>query len=259
MPYSWSTVLQHNAKVRESIRRQCEISDARLSRIRLSSGTRIVRYPEFKGAFDYVNNLYPYAHVKGALIYYATPNSLKDCGYNGAGGFYDTRQRIVVITDCIEVDDPAPFSVHAEYTLDEVLCHELIHYSANCKNPPSNRHVEEELAYGKSIDYLLSKGRTVDFVIEKNMMPYLTTCVDKVALMRQFLHKYYTWNTFAEMCPDEQEEFFTKHNEELATLWLSAAKEIGQKMVQAYSKLVKPVEVVPKKHTQNFLVIDDDI
>lgn len=180
---NWSTYLNNSVQQRHRLQAVSALNAEKIKFLKENPLTKRISYQELSPPFDYVHNLYPEANVKQAFVYHAKSHSLLEAGYGGVGGFYDIESRIIFVTDFIYVDS----DVKAEFTIDEVVCHELIHYAANYKMRCSSRKVEEEIAYGKSINYLRSKGRTDDFIIEKNMLPYLLSIVNREEIYREVL------------------------------------------------------------------------
>jgi hypothetical protein len=256
----WTDAIRYDTKLRRDAKKRAELSASALTRIRESKSTKRIMYPEMKEAYDYVNALYPEAGVKNVVALHATKHLLDDVGYRGVGGFYDTRTRVIVISDSVSPTETDEFESSAEYTLDEVLCHELIHYGANADKPLSGRNLEEEIAYGKSVGYLRSKGRSDSFIIEKNMMPYLLSIVDRQVVLQRVLSKEeMTLDAFSRLGGEQQEYMLDKLRTKLGKEMLEVAKEIGHRMIALYS----PTEIPAQKVTHQFmgkrnLILDDD-
>lgn len=254
--YGWADFIRENQQARSAVRKSFTATAERLSRIKAYEHTKRIKYPdpEYKAAFDYVHDLYPFAGVKQAFIYHTTKHFLQEVGYGGVGGFYDTNAKVVVITDWLGDGEYNEFKVQAEFTTDEVLCHELIHYCANYRLATSSRNVEEEIAYGKSIGYLRQKGRTDDFIIEKNMMPYLMSTIDKAAVYRRVLVKHFDENMLASASIDTINKLLEPLQGEIFRESKAEARKLGERMLVAYAG----VEVEAKVSTGRRLIIDDD-
>ena len=145
--------------------------------------------------------------------------------------------------------------IKAEFTIDEVLCHELIHFGANYRLPTSSRSVEEEIAYGKSIGYLRQRGRTDDFIIEKNMLPYLVGQVDMAEVYRLVLIRHYPEAELAKAAIETLDLLLSQHDKEIRKMQLLKAKEIGRKMIDAYGG----GEIIEKPMTRKHLILEDDV
>ena len=254
---SWDDFIRDQESLRSTIRKQHKLSHERLEKIRRSSFTRRINYPEHKEAFDYVHDLYPFVNIKQANVYHTSKAVLFDVGYVGMGGFYDISHRVVVITDQYPSAHIGENEIVAEFSTDEVLCHELIHYCANFKNAASSREVEEEIAYGKSVNYLRMKGRSDDFIIRKNMMPYLISVIDKKAVVHRVLTKRYNPQTLHTMSKEgisallEQERSFFERE------MIADAYKLGEKMIALYgdNRDTSP----PVKTTFRRLDLTDDL
>lgn len=251
--YGWANFIRDKQTERSAIRKAFELSADRLARIKSYEHTKRIKYPEYKEAFDYVHNLYPAVGVKQAFVYHSPKYFLQEVGYGGVGGFYDTAAKVVVITDWLSEGEYNEYKISAEFTTDEVLCHELIHYCANYKLASSRRVVEEEIAYGKSIGYLRLKGRTDQFIIEKNMMPYLISTVDKFSVYREVLVKHFDEQLLAKASVETINKLLEPLDKEIFRATKAAAIKLGERMLVAYGgvKAEKP------QTQQRQLIVDD--
>lgn len=253
--YGWADFVRDNQQARSAVRKSFILTAERLSQIKAHEHTKRIKYPEYKEAFDYVHNLYPFAAVKQASVYYTPKYLLQEVGYGGVGGFYDTNAKVVVVTDWLGDGDYSEFKVQAEFTTDEVLCHELIHYCANYRLPVAGRSVEEEIAYGKSIGYLRLKGRTDDFIIQKNMMPYLMSTVDKREVYRKVLLKHYDETLLASASIGTINKLLEDLGDDVFRETKVAATKAGERMMAAYGG----VAIEKKSAGRRNLIIDDDM
>jgi hypothetical protein len=213
-----------------------------------------------KKAFDYVHELYPNSSVKDATIYQTSKAVLYEVGYKGVGGFYDTNARVVVISNWISPTEDYNDPYRAEFTIDEVLCHELIHYASNFSRPVSSRTVEEEIAYGKSINYLRSNGRTDDFIIRRNMMPYLISAIDKQSIMYKVLYESYPTQIpdLAAISEEAQVMLVRQMAQKLEKAYFEAAYEIGKKMIELYGdNKIADTQIETPKAGRNLIMEDD--
>jgi hypothetical protein len=253
MEYGWADFIRDQQRHRSVVRKSFELSRSRLDRIRGYSKTHRIVYPEYKEAFDYVHELYPSVGVKQAIVYHTSKALLNEVGYVGIGGFYDTQARIVCVTDWMGSGEYEDMGVNAEYTIDEVLCHELIHYCANFRLPVASRGVEEEIAYGKSVGYLRLKGRSDDFIIEKNMLPYLMSVVDRGQVAKKVLLKSYSEEDLASVRASTIQELIKPFKRAIHKQTIEDAKLIGKKMLLIYGGDQPKEQVVRNKQ----LIIDD--
>ena len=213
-----------------------------------------------KAAYDFVHNLYPNAGIKNIIALHAPKSLLEDCGYKGVGGFYDCNNRVIVVSDTVSATEQNEFDIHAEYTLDEVLCHEMIHYGANFDKPLANRHLEEEIAYGKTAGYLRSKGRDDNFIIEKNMMPYLMSVVDRPTVLQRVISKEcITFDDMNKMTQEQQDAVVNRLRPKLAKEMIVMAKEIGQRIISFYYPQTEPeTKITHQFASKRKLILDDD-
>lgn len=256
--YDWAEALKVSRRLRDETATAQEANEKKIYKLRQFKQTRAIAYPEYKEAFDYVDKLYPQAGVKQATVLYTSKAVLNEVGYRGVGGFYDIQSRIIVISNYVSPSNFFDDGIKSEFTIDEVLCHELIHYAANFNRPSSSRCVEEEIAYGKTVNYLRSRGRTDDFIIRKNMMPYLVSIVDKHKLLSEVLVKAYP-NQLPDIAAASEA---TKRaligglSKKLEEAILNEAYSIGQRMIELYGNS----SVVDTKvaDTSRNLIMDDD-
>lgn len=252
--YGWADFIRQKEQARSAVRKSFQLTADRLTRIKSYENTRRVKYPEYKEAFDYVHELYPFAGVKQAFVYHTPKYFLNEVGYGGVGGFYDTYAKVVVITDWLGDDESHnPKKVQAKFTIDEVLCHELIHYCANYKLAVSSRNVEEEIAYGKSIGYLRLKGHSDDFIIEKNMMPYLMTAINKGDVYRHVLLKHFDPDLLAKASTETLEKLLEPLGDEIFRAMKDSAYKLGEQMLSAYGGVETKVKAAGRRN----LIIDD--
>ena len=253
----WADALRVSSRLRDQARSTQKLNEKKLYRIRqYRASTNIIFYPQMKEAFDYVHKLYPNVGVCQATVYHTTKTVLNEVGYKGVGGFYDTKSRVIVISDDFVPTENYDESVSTEFTLDEVLCHELIHFAANFFSPVSTRCVEEEIAYGKSINYLRFKGRTDDFIIRKNMMPYLVSVVDKYEIMHKLLREAYP-NQLPDIAAisDTAKELLVKQMaKKMEKAIIEESYTIGQKMIALYGDNKVEPEVEAKQTGRNLIM-----
>lgn len=224
-------------------------------RIRTSKASRRIVYPTFSDVFDYVHSIYPKSNVRQAHVYHITRALMSEIGFYSVGGFFDNEKKIVVITDQVHSDSDY-WEIKAEYELDEVLCHELIHYAANAKLPMSDVIMEEELAYGHSINYLRRK-RSDDFIIRKNMMPYLINLVDKASIIRKIFCEKYGWEKYASLSPKGLELAVKDEKMAIQKELIEQAYQIGLKIVNSYGNTRVEEKIIEKPLFRRMDLSDD--
>jgi hypothetical protein len=256
--YGWADAIRIEVKRRENDKKRQDINTIKLERIKKHRTTKLIEYPQMKEAFDYVHNLYPSVDVKKANVYHAKKALLNDIGYRGVAGFYDIAHCVIVITDYIRPQHKTQFNIIGEYTVDEVLCHELIHYAANFYLPLSSKEVEEEIAYGKSVNYLRFKKRSDDFIIRKNMMPYLIGLVNQNKIVDTVLTRVYKNNppNLDKLSPLSRERIVEKLQKEMFEETARQAYEMGERIIAVYTNL-DPTGLYERKPKD--LIIEDPL
>lgn len=253
---TWDEIIREHEGYRSKVRKNYQLSIERITAIKRNSLTKRICYPTHKEAFEYVHAIYPFANVKQAQVYQLDKYSLEEIGYAGMGGFYDTVSRIVVLSEYVPSYSIGGSTIVGEFTSDEVLCHELIHYAANFKNASSSREVEEEIAYGKSINYLRFKGRSDDFIIRKNMMPYLVSVVDKKPIFQRVLTARYSEKLLSETPREGIEALVRQEMPAIEQAIKEDAYKMGEKMIALYGDKGTSQNIV--KPTFKRLDLDDD-
>lgn len=261
----WADFIRQARHARSFIQKKVELNQQNINNIREHKSTiRINYYSDFNDgltrngfyadAYDYVGKLYPSVGVKAASVYYSPASVLAAFGFAGVGGFYDIESRIVVITDCI---DSYQTRYKADFTLDEVLCHELIHYAANFKQPVASRELEEEIAYGYSIKYLQTiKNRSDDFIIRKNLFPYLITVVDKGKVYQKVLTSLYSPAALAKSSEEALKLLVVQNADAVAKGIEDEAYNIGMNMIKLYG-IAKEIDTL-KPSSKVILDVDDE-
>jgi hypothetical protein len=137
------------------------------------SRTKKIEYKNAKRQFDYVQNIFIEIDISKANIYFVPYSLMKVNGYGGVAGFYNySTKKIVVGTDLLL--DYSNSKIKAKVTLDETLVHELLHYARHHYNKNNwNVDLEEDFAYGYSIDYFIEKGYSEEEIVNNYLAPYL--------------------------------------------------------------------------------------
>ena len=114
--------------------KQAEIiksTNENIEKIKKHWSTIPINYPEYKEAFDYVDELFPHCNVKEVLIYKANRIFLAKLGFAGVGGFCHKTSKAVVLashSSLVKRRSYDKYQVSAVIKPDEVITHELIHY-----------------------------------------------------------------------------------------------------------------------------------
>lgn len=152
----------------------------------------IIKYPEYKEAFDYVESKFPGQNVLNVTIYKVRKRDLKEADYGGVGGLYVPGKRAVIVSDLPSggsTNTHAQKVINARVTIDEVIVHELLHYVSHKFYRTHDVMMEEEFAYGNSVPYLLSKGHSDKDIIKYNMLPFLYSTINSQKLLRKILEE----------------------------------------------------------------------
>jgi uncharacterized protein YifE (UPF0438 family) len=212
-----------------------------MKKIKEHSSTKIIKYPQQKEAFDYVDILFPKCNVKEAVIYKTNYTVLKKLGYGFAEGFYSRLHKIVVICDKrdkVETKKQSPWSIiRAKISQDEVIVHELLHYCSDKQdNYTTSRNIEEEFAYGHSIAYMRKKGYSDDKIIKDNFLPYLVSTVNDFSILKKILNKHgYSTEEIDVMSKPQRSKLFKKYEQELVDEIVKEATKTGQEIIRIYS------------------------
>lgn len=213
-----------------------------MAKIAASPNTKKICYPEYKEAYDYVNNLFPGSEVKKVNIYKVSPTYLTKLGYGGCGGFYCRYSKVIVISSWLPVNKnryPSryDFSIKAKITKDEVIAHELCHYCFVEEGGNSDsREINEEFAYGWSIGYLRSKGYSDDFIITKNFYPFLVEIMSKSALEYVLKLDDSTRGEYDRFSNFKKREFFRKYGIKWHKKRKELAYEYGEDLIALYDR-----------------------
>ena len=147
-------------------RREAELSLEHIKKIAKHPSSKLVLYAAYKKSYDYVNQLFPDAEVKEATVYKVNADYLERLGYKGIGGFYNRIAQTIVIPHCLRYKQKKNKlwdSIKIKATFDEILVHELLHYVSSMQlKGMQTLEIEEEFAYGYSVNFLRQKGSSKD-------------------------------------------------------------------------------------------------
>lgn len=213
-----------------------------IERIKKSPNTKVIKYEDYKKAFDYVDSLFPSSRVKEAVLYSVDFKLLEFLGYGGAGGFYDRLFKIIVISSYIPRNPYKSYYTYeydpkAEASRDEVIVHELCHYCyVEEGGIADSRMINEEFAYGWSTGYLKSKGYTDDFIIKKNFFPYLVDEKSQEALKWVISQAGVTESQYNHYSDYRKKEFFMKYGKKWDQKRKEMAYKWGKEIIEVYEK-----------------------
>jgi len=224
---------------------QSELSVERMKKIQNHPNTESIRYSaksRYKKAYDYVDDLFPEAEVKNVIIYRAKKSCLDRLGLKKIGGCYDRISKIVVISKELEfssdIKDETWSTVVAKVTSDEVVVHELLHYVSMYNNGGGGgMQMEEEFAYGNSLEYLRSKGYSDDEIIVNNYLPYFLTAAYSKKIVRKILvENDYVIEDVMIKTEQAQKKIFKKLDKNIFKETKKAAIKNARELIRIYSK-----------------------
>jgi hypothetical protein len=235
------STLVDRVKLGQQIRsqRQKEFDDVKkkIDKIQNNINTEVIKYPEYKESYDYVDNLFPHIGVKTVSLFKANHKLLNKLGFGSAGGFYNNIYKTVIISDKFSKNKQCnKCAIEAKLTRDEVIVHELIHYCYFAEQKTGSMHMNEEYAYGYSIGYLRQKGYSDDNIIKNNFLPYLVSSVrDKIfrSVLLENGIKMTDYNLFT---TKKKMRIFKKYNKKVYDESLKQAIERGKKIIEIYNK-----------------------
>lgn len=173
-----------------AISRQNSFTQDIIYKIISHNKTKKIVYPQYKEAFEYVDKLFPDVEVKKVSIYECDREFLNEVGMGHSAGFYHIQTGIIVVcpdSDYSKNKDTIWTTVVASVKTDEVIVHELLHYVSLYNGVGSCKALEEEFAYGNSVQYLRNKGRSDDEIINQVFLPYFITTIDTIKIAVEVL------------------------------------------------------------------------
>lgn len=195
----YQMVKKHKDKHRKLLSKNYQ----KLSDLIKNKNNTIIKYPEYKKAYDYVEAKFPGFNVLNVTIYKIRRQDLIEAEYEGVGGLYVPGKRAVIVSDLPTGGDTNTHGtkkIIAKLSIDEVIVHELLHYVSHKIYRSNDVNMEEEFAYGHSVPYLIKKGYTDNEIIKCNMLPFLYGAVDHEKLLKKILEekniKITTWSSY---------------------------------------------------------------
>lgn len=228
-------------KLRKDAKDQYELTNKNVTKIK-DVALKIIEYPEYSEAFEYVDNLFPKVKVKNISIYKVSAKDLAKMGYGGAEGFYDTISKIIVVCGArppSRIIDRR-YHIQAKIERDEVIVHELCHYCYYAEGKRSvSTELREEFAYGWSVGYLRQKGYTDEQIVKYNFLPYLVGISYSAAtknIMVQNGVSVYEYNNHSRY---QRKEFNSRFFGKIFRRSQEIAMERGLKIINLYSKKIE--------------------
>ncbi|HUS50716.1 MAG TPA: hypothetical protein VMZ91_11160 [Candidatus Paceibacterota bacterium] len=260
--YTIVDLVEANHKRISSTKKQLELLRKNIDKIRNNVNTKKINYPTFKECYEYVDNLFPRANVKRVTLYKPSPLLMQKLGFGHAGGFYDRISKIVVFTRSRSPVGPRDkYAIKAKLNQDEVIVHELCHYSYFEEGKSSvSQELNEEFAYGWSIGYLRQKGYSDEDIVEKNFLPYLYNNYRNPIAFSVLARHGISKDDYGSFSKWKKNSTYMKHRSQIHKETLSFATQEGLKLVNIYSKKLNGEDsgkTVDKGSNFSFLDFDD--
>lgn len=229
--------LAHSHKAREEIREAYRLNQKNMEKIKRSA-LKIIKYPEYKEAFDYVDEIFPNMGVKEVLVYKVSSKLMEQIGFAHCEGLYNKFFKVIVLSSKKKTRRMSGSNYPvAKVKRDEVLVHELCHYCYEAEgNYSISMEMIEEFAYGWSIGYLRKKGYTDDYIVKYNFLPYLVSVSQNAALLAILAELRIPNYKFQNYGKFERKSFFKKYSKRIMEKAIEIGTEKGQKIIAIYSK-----------------------
>jgi len=251
-----------------NLRKQNEETDKikrNIRRLRDHMNTIAYSYPDFKGAYDYVDNLFPESNVKDVVVYKAPSTLMYKYGFGHAGGFYNKTYKVIIFSGKRKQQKKTfadRYSVSAKLEPDEVIAHELLHYCYFEEGKNSNSvGLNEEFAYGWSSGYLRKKGYTDDQIIRDNFMPFLYGNVQNGVMITVLGNNGISPQEYNDFHENKKMRIMKKLRKEIYERCIKEATEIGHALIDMYSKKIEEGAIsnsVKNQVSKGFTFLDLD-
>jgi hypothetical protein len=229
-------IVKINRVKREKEKKNFEITKQNIEKIREHISTKIINYPEYEEAFDYVDELFPYSNAKLVTIFEASPRFLEKAGFGGIGGLYTKIHNTVIITKTPH-KKPCKYTVSAKITRDEVMVHELLHYCYFEEGRNSNSTaLKEEFAYGWSVNYLRQKGHSDDDIVKYNFLPYLYSIVKTEMFKKILIQQKIKIDEYNSFSMKKKERMFGRYVKSLHASSVKEATKKGHIIIDIYDR-----------------------
>jgi hypothetical protein len=220
-------IQKHNVNKRQQIK---QISEELFEKVN----------PQHKKAFDYVYSLFPDVDVRNVTIYQCNLSRFKKILGKTANGFYLIYQKVVIISDdCKEFCNTNQIK-DVQYTTDEVIVHELIHFVSHSGGMMSSELLEEELAYGNSIGYFRQKGYSDDDIINKKLTVYLSMVIPKdiknKIIYDSLIEKKYSAKEYESFTLDKKKRILKSINDTLDKNMKKEIYVLGKEFLKSKNK-----------------------
>lgn len=228
-------------KLRKDAKDQYEVTQKNVTKIKDIYLSK-VEYPKYQEAFDYIDDLFPRVKVKNIAIYKVAARDLAKMGYGGCEGFYDTISKIIVICGARPKTQNVDrrYRVEAKIEKDEVIVHELCHYSYYAEGKRSvSTELREEFAYGWSVGYLRQKGYTDEQIVKYNFLPYLLGLSFDEATKNIMVQEGVSSYDYNKHSKYQRKEFNRSYFGKIFRRAKEIATDRGLKLIDLYSKKIE--------------------
>ncbi len=236
-----SEAYAHDFKLRQDSKKQYEITQKNIEKCKRVA-LKEIKYPEYKEAYEYVDNLFPRVKVKDVSIYKVSERELTKMGYGGAEGFYDRISKAVVVCGARKHKKITNrrFYVKAKIERDEVIVHELCHYCYVFEGQTSlSTEIREEFAYGWSVGYLRQKGHTDEEIVKYNFLPFLIGISYEEATKNILVRNDISIREYNNHTKFQRKEFQRKYNGKIFDRSKEISMKRGLKLIDIYSKKIE--------------------
>jgi hypothetical protein len=234
--------IEHRHQHLEKEKKNIEVTNENIEKIKKHWSTKEIAYPEYKEVYDYVDALFPHCNVKDVVVHKANKEYLAKMGFEGIGGFCHKSSKSVILSSHSKQRPKrvSKYQIIAKIQPDEVIVHELLHYCYFFeKNPGQSMHLQEEFAYGYSVDYLRGKGFTDNDIIKNNFLPYFyRTEEDKFAVTIMLQKENITRETYQKFSYTKKQRIYKKHRSIIYDRVIEESYKRGRKVIEIYSKLI---------------------
>ena len=227
------------------LKQRIQLVKDHIKTIKSDLNTKKIIYPEYQEAFDYVDNSFPEAKVKNVIVYRVSRELLNKLGYDGVGGFYNSVTKNIAVGDKLDISQS---KFRATLEIDEIIVHELLHYCSGIDFNFQSVILEEEFAYGNSIQYFKNKGFDNDKIIKDYFMPFLVSITDVEKISKSIIYT---------KCPSSKD--FGTSNKKIQELVKQYELEIDDAIIEeCFIKGYKIIKVYDDKNKEQNNIVEDE-
>jgi hypothetical protein len=237
--YSLAKQVINNQNVRKKTQEYIELSINNLQKIKKDSRTKVIKFPEYSEAFNYIEKLFPSSNIKEISIYKTSPILLEKIGYKGVGGFFNTLSKDVVISSYL-TSGKKFLGIKFKAETDEIMVHELLHYCFDISGMVAiSKYAQEEFAYGWSWGYMKNKGLSEDYVIKHNFIPFLVSLFYEKATAWVLGNNNLSLKDYNSFTGKKKIQFMSKYKKNIEGKSFEYAYELGKNIISMYEEKMK--------------------